>query len=359
MIKTNNLNVGYEKKILIQNINLTVKAGEILTLIGPNGSGKSTILKTLTRQLSSIGGSIALVGKDMDSMKDIDVAKHMSMVMTNRIKPELMTCREVVETGRYPYTGRLGILSKEDEKKVEESIQLLKIDEIENKSFEKISDGQRQRVMLARAIAQEPEVLILDEPTSYLDMKYKLDILSRIRTLARTKNIAVVMSLHELDLAAKVSDTVVAVDGEKISKTGTPEEIFSGDFIQRLYNVDEKEFDPLTGAVFMKNNTPADVFVICGGGSGLPVFNRLQRAGRSFKAGIIYENDIEFIPARAMAEAIVSEKAFEYISQEKIEEAKKEIDNCKECICTVEHFGPLNEANKLLMEYAKEKGKLK
>ena len=231
-IRLEDVAAGYGRKPLLNHISLHVSPGNVLTLIGPNGAGKSTILKTVTRQLAELGGTIFLEGTSMSRMREEEVARTLAMVMTERLHPEFMTCREVVATGRYPYTGRLGILSAEDWKLVDDAMQL----------------------MLARAICQEPRILILDEPTSYLDMRYKIDILSSIRRLAAERNMAVVMSLHELDLALKVSDVIACVEGDHIGKTGTPEEVFSGDYIQKLYGVDTECFDPRTGAVYLRGN---------------------------------------------------------------------------------------------------------
>ena len=200
-IRLEDVAAGYGRKSLLNHISLHVSPGNVLTLIGPNGAGKSTILKTVTRQLAELGGTIFLEGTSMSRMREEEVARTLAMVMTERLHPEFMTCREVVATGRYPYTGRLGILSAEDWKLVDDAMQLVHARDTADRNFSQISDGQRQRVMLARAICQEPRILILDEPTSYLDMRYKIDILSSIRRLAAERNMAVVMSLHELDLA--------------------------------------------------------------------------------------------------------------------------------------------------------------
>lgn len=357
-IVTEDLTVGYERTPLIQGISLTAERGRILTLIGPNGSGKSTILKSLTRQLRPLGGTVYLDGKSMGAMKESEVARQMSMVMTERVRPELMTCREVAATGRYPYTGPLGILSKEDWEIVDEAMALVSAGEVAGQSFLKISDGQKQRVMLARAICQMPKVLVLDEPTSYLDMRYKLDILTNIRKMAREKNMAVVMSLHELDLAQKVSDTIACVDGHQISRTGTPEEIFCGDYIQKLYGIGQKSYDIRLGMMHLPaEGRPPQVFVISGAGTGIPVFYRLQRAGIPFAAGILCENDMDYAVARAIAAKVVSVKAFYPIGEEQIAEAKRVIDGCGRCICTLDSFGPQNEANRELREYAVRRGK--
>ncbi len=163
--------------------------------------------------------------------------------MTERLKGGKMTCREVVATGRYPYTGRLGLLSPDDWKKTDEAISLVHAQEVANSLFSEISDGQRQRIMLARAVAQDTEVIILDEPTSFLDLRHKIDLMKIIRSLARNQKKAVVLSLHELELVKIVSDVVVCLDGKKIVRTGTPSEIFSGNFINRLYSLSDSEFD--------------------------------------------------------------------------------------------------------------------
>ena len=353
------LTVGYDGIPLIKNINLSVRPGEILTLIGPNGSGKSTILKTITKQLKTIGGSVFLGKESMRELTDSEISRHLSMVMTERIHTELLSGRDVVATGRYPYTGRLGILSQQDWQKVDEAIALVHAGEVQQQDFRRISDGQRQRLMLARAICQDTQVLLLDEPTSYLDMGFKLDILTTIRMLARKKNLAVIMSLHELDLAQKISDTIACVKGDRIDRVGTPEEIFSGDYVQQLYGLKPQQFDPQTGQAFLEKPEGApEVFVIGGGGTGLAVYNRLQRQNIPFAAGILQENDVEYAAASALATQVFSEKAFFPVAEETFLRAKQMLDACDACICALTEFGPYNEKNRQLFAYAKQRGLL-
>ncbi len=236
-IRTEKLDIGY-KKDLIKDICLAVRPGEIVTLIGPNGCGKTTLLKTLTGELGKRGGTIYLDGDDKDALNSSEIAKRMSLVMTHRVKPELMTCKEVVEIGRYPYTGRLGILSDEDKQKVQEAMAWTDVSDLSENLFSNISDGQRQRVLLARAICQEPEILVLDEPTSFLDIRHKIHILEKIRAYVKEKNVAVLMSLHELEIARNLSDTVVALGEGQVLGMGSPADIFKEDFIRRLYHIE-------------------------------------------------------------------------------------------------------------------------
>ena len=171
---TDQLTVGYDGKPLIKEINIQLNKGEILTLIGPNGAGKSTILKSITRQLSLISGTVYLEQEQMSRMTNKEVSRKLAVVLTERMRPELMTCEDVVSTGCYPYTGTLGILSPEDKKKVKNAMEMVHAWDLKDRDFTAISDGQRQRILLARAICQEPEIIILDEPTSFLDIRHKL-----------------------------------------------------------------------------------------------------------------------------------------------------------------------------------------
>ena len=236
-LDTKDLTIGYDSDI-ITGITMKVEPGKIVTLIGPNGSGKSTLLKTLTGALKKRSGLVEIDGTDRASLSAGEVAKKLSMVMTTPVRPRLMTCREV-ESGRYPYTGMFGRLSDEDVRKVDEAIAFTETDAVAGKFFNEISDGQRQRVMLARAIAQEPEILVLDEPVSFLDIRYKIDVLTKIRDLTGRKNIAVLMSVHEPEIAMKLSDTVVAVGDGRVRRMGTPEEVFEEGFIRSLYGLSD------------------------------------------------------------------------------------------------------------------------
>ena len=253
------------------------------------------------------------------------------------------------------------MLGDEDKKKVEEVIKITDIEDIRSRDFNRISDGQRQRVMLARALCQEPEILIMDEPTSYLDIHHKIELLSILKKMVREKNIAVIMSLHELDLAEKCADKVVCVTNGCIDKYGDVEEVFHGKdrYIEKLYDVKRGTFVSEFGSVELeKNEGKAKVFVIGGGGNGILVYRRLQREGIPFAAGVIHKNDVEYPVACALATEIITQNSFEEIEEDKIERAKCVIDKCDSVICAVESWGRGNIKNKELLEYAKESGKL-
>lgn len=351
--------VGYQEEPLIKEIEFSLQKGEILTLIGPNGAGKSTVLKSIAGQLRLIGGTVFLGEEVLSKMKREELAKKMSVVFTEKIKTEMMSCADVVATGRYPYTGYFGILGEEDEKIVEEAMELVHIKEIGEKDFSRVSDGQKQRVMLARAICQEPEIVILDEPTSYLDVKYKLEFLSILQEMKRKKNLTVIMSLHELELAKRISDKLLCLKGEYVEKYGTPEEIFTSGYIGQLFDIRTGSFEEESENLEL---TPpegeAGLFVIAGGGCGRRIYHRLQREGRAFVTGILYDNDLDYPAARVLASEVIVSQAFEAVGEDTMEQAKRALDRCSQVICCRERIGSQDVANRELLAYAKRKGKV-
>lgn len=237
---TKELVVGYDNKPLIKDIEIGVEKGEILSIIGPNGAGKSTVLKSIGKQLESIKGYMYLDGKDMRSVGASELSKEMAVLFTDRIKGEMMSCEEVVAAGRYPYTGRLGILSPNDKKIVEETMKIVGIYGLKDADYSKISDGQKQRVLLAKVLCQDPEIILLDEPTSFLDIRYKLEFFSVIEKMKKEKNLTVIMSLHELELAKSISDKVMCLKGEYVDRFGSAEEVFDRDYICELFGINDE-----------------------------------------------------------------------------------------------------------------------
>ncbi len=359
-ISMQDLAVGYGGVALIKEICVDIEKGEIVTLIGPNGAGKSTILKSITRNLSLVSGKVIFDDEDLNRVSVRDLSRKMAVVLTERIKTDLLTCYDIVASGRYPYTGKLGVLSEEDERVVDEALAAVHAEELGTKDFNAISDGQRQRILLARAICQEPDVIVLDEPTSFLDIRYKLELLSILRKMAKEKDITVIMSLHEIDLAEKISDKIICVKGDRIYRYGAPSDIFDEDTIRELYNIDNGSFDPLFGSTELPppEGKEPEVFVISSGGTGIPIYRRLQKENTPFAAGILYPNDIDYRLARTLATDIVEEKPFEHIAEETVNRAKAIIDRCEKVIYATFSTGTMNKEIKELVRYAEKKGKL-
>jgi iron complex transport system ATP-binding protein len=353
-VETKKLAVGYNKKSLISDIDLGVEKGKIVTLIGPNGSGKSTILKTITRHLEKIGGVVVLDRRNIEKWSSKEMAQRMSVMLTERITPELMTCHEVVALGRYPYTNTFGKLTPEDEAIVMDSLRLVRAEDLAYRFFTQISDGQRQRVMLARALCQQPEVLVLDEPTSYLDIRHKIELLDILQTLAARKQVAVLLSLHEIDLAAKISDWLICVKGDRIKLSGRPDVVFTDERMGELYNLQTGSYNTLFGSVELTQpQGEPKAYILSGNGMGIPLFRLMQKHGFPFSAGILFENDADSQVARVLSSQVVMVPAFSTINDAHITQAKQFIDQAPMFV----HSGtPVREQNARcmeLLEYAK------
>ena len=369
-LKTEQLSVGYQHKVLIRDIAISVAKGELVTLIGPNGAGKSTILKSIIRQLLPIRGVVRLDGMDVSTLSPGELARRMSVLMTGPVDAERMTGWDVAAMGRYPYTGRLGILSAEDRGKVEEALALVHAADLAKQAYGTLSDGQRQRILLARAICQEPEILVLDEPTSYLDVHHKLEFLTLLRRLLREKQVAAILSLHELELAQKVSDRIVCVKGEELYAVGTPEEIFRSKIICPLYDIPKEHYiesygtfelaadssvqhaDGADGGGDGGANSAPRVFLICGGGTGAPVMRRLAREGTPFAVGILPKNDLDYPVACALACKVFAAPAYEPAPEDAFCRAMQTMRQCGRVICTLTSFGSFNQQNEALFRQA-------
>ncbi|MDR2933067.1 MAG: ABC transporter ATP-binding protein [Oscillospiraceae bacterium] len=243
------LTVGYNGAVVVKDVEASVRKGQILTLIGPNGSGKSTILKSIAKQIKPISGAVYIGGHSIGNVSHREFSRQTAIVLTARPRPELMTCGDVVAVGRYPYTGMLGILPERDKEKVDEALRLVGASDLKDRGFAEISDGQLQRVMLARAICQEPEIIILDEPTSFLDIRYAVEILDILRSMATERGVTVVMSLHELNYAKRVSDLVMGVKDGQMLFLDTPDRIFTEEMISRLYDLPDGAYRQLFGGL--------------------------------------------------------------------------------------------------------------
>lgn len=351
------LDVGHGERALVRDVCLAVRPGTVVALIGPNGSGKTTILRTVAGQLRSLGGVVELYGRDLADVPSTERARTMSVMLTGRPQTELLTCRDVVEAGRYPFTGRLGVLGEKDEGAVGAAMDATGVLGLAERDFSHVSDGQRQRVLLARALCQEPRVLLLDEPTSYLDVRSQLDVLQLLRREARERGIAVVASLHEIDLAQKAADHVICVKDGHVMCQGSPDEVLTAERVAEIYDLAPGAYDPTFGSVELaRPEGDPEVFVIAGGGTGAACFRRLAREGTPFAAGVLHEHDADGLLARSLATRAIFERDFERVSKESVARAREVLLACREVVCCVSEFGTMNARNAELLDAARAAG---
>lgn len=246
-----NLNIGYKTTSVAQNINFTLDEGELCAIVGVNGIGKSTLLRTLARLQPKISGSIAIDNTALESHSSSDLAKKMGLVLTESIASKNLSVQELITLGRQPYTNWLGTLTKEDKNQIEKSITIFGLNDLKHKKCHELSDGQLQKVMIARAMAQNTPIILLDEPTTHLDLHHKVQILKLLQQLAHQNKKTILFTSHEIDLAIQLCDKILILDGDK-NPFGTPKELITNKHFENLFPKDIIQFDAATGVFKVK-----------------------------------------------------------------------------------------------------------
>lgn len=282
-IDIQNLVTGYHtrhgNKIVARGINASLLRGQLTCLLGPNGAGKSTLLKTLSAMLPPLDGKILINGRDMSSFSAMQLAKEIGVVLTEKLMLSNMTVYELISLGRSPYTGFWGRLSDDDRRVVNEAISLVHIESLQHRMIQTLSDGERQKVMIAKALAQNTPIIFLDEPTAFLDYPSKVEILQLLLRLSREKGLTVFLSTHDLELALQVADEVWLIDKQLGVTIGCPEDLALNGDLGRYFEREGVEFD-LDSGLFRISSVPlASVRVNGSGPQYAMVCKALHRIG--------------------------------------------------------------------------------
>lgn len=206
ILRTKSLSIGYGEKVIVSDINATLDAGDMVALIGPNGAGKSTLFKTLSSRIKPVEGTIELMGKDLTAYSPNEKAKLLGIVLTERPDDMFISVYDIVASGRYPYSGLFGKLNEKDETIIKESLEIIGISKLIDRRFHTLSDGEKQKVMIAKSIAQSTPVIMLDEPTAFLDYPSKIELLGILKTLTKEKGKAILFSSHDMELTLRHTD---------------------------------------------------------------------------------------------------------------------------------------------------------
>jgi iron complex transport system ATP-binding protein len=245
-------------KVVLKDVDLDLCPGELMCLIGSNGSGKSTLIKTLSGILEPIGGHIEIAGMNSIQYAEADLAKVISIVLTEKIDADHLSVRSLIALGRYPYTGILGKLSAEDELIVDWAVKVTGLSEFIERDIRDISDGERQKVMIARALAQQTRIIFLDEPTAYLDMQNKYEVMSLLRKLSREEGKAILLSTHDLDLALQFADKI-CITSFGHTETGTPEDLMLNGSLEKIFDQRQIRFNINSGSFFVPVITSKEI----------------------------------------------------------------------------------------------------
>ena len=342
IIQAQNLDVGYSRNPVVSGINIEGMRGQVICLLGPNGAGKTTILRTLSGLLAPIRGAVEVEGINIDEMKKKEIARKLSLVLTNSAELPLATVYELISMGRTPYTNLLGHLSDEDKRVIEEALETVGASSLRERFYSQLSDGEKQKVMIARALVQEPELIILDEPTSHLDIKHKIEVVRVLQKLSNERGITCILSLHDIDLALKGCQTVLLINEGRVLAQGIPEDVIYEGVIQQLYGIKGAEYNELYGSVELKGPCRNDVFVTGGGSTGTSIYRALSRKGFGITAGVIHRNDGDYPIAKSICTEVIGEKPFEVISEEAATEAERLLMGSG---CVVDSGFPVGKGN--------------
>jgi iron complex transport system ATP-binding protein len=284
ILSTDHLTIGYDvghkrQKVVSAGLTLALNPGELVCLIGPNGAGKSTLLRTLVGMQPALAGAVTLDGRGLSHLSMQQIARLMSVVLTEPVNVGLLSARELVALGRYPYTGWLGRLSAHDRDLVEWAIGAVGADDLAHRMISELSDGERQKVMIARALAQEPRVILLDEPTAFLDLPHRVDILGTLRRLAHDGGQAILLSTHDLDLALRSADRIWLMSRDGTVHVGAPEDLVLTGAFQRIFDRQGVSFDPATGSFELHQPTAGVVHLTGEGLAEVWTARALERSG--------------------------------------------------------------------------------
>jgi iron complex transport system ATP-binding protein len=247
-IETNDLTLSYGETLIIDELNLTIPKGEITVFIGGNGCGKSTLLRSIARLLKPKSGAVLLEGDAIAKLSTKEVAKKMAILPQSPSAPEGLTVLQLVKQGRYPHQSWLKQWSEKDERMVNNALKATRLEELKERTVDSLSGGQRQRAWIAMTLAQDTDVILLDEPTTYLDMTHQIEILDLLFELNERENRTVVMVLHDLNLACRYAHNIVAIKDRKVYAQGKPEYVINCSLVKNVFGMEcEVTIDPLFG----------------------------------------------------------------------------------------------------------------
>lgn len=323
-LEIQDLEFGYKDEPILKGISFDVNEGEFLSIIGPNGSGKSTLLKTLNRLYAINSGKIKVHNKDLYSYKSRELAKTIALVPQDTSLDYDFTVEEVVMMGRHPYKGRFEKENNDDVEIVYEAMEMTNTLKLKDRLITEISGGERQRVFIAKALAQKSSIILLDEPTSHLDINHQMDILNLLESLNIEQGMTIVLVIHDINLAARYSDVIILLKNGIIQSKGIPEDVITTENIEMAYNLKVAiEKNKYTNSTYltpieirnrMNTNNSKHIHIICGGGMGKEVINKLYYDGYKLSLGVLNVGDSDWELGKSLRIPVIEEAPFNGIS---------------------------------------------
>jgi iron complex transport system ATP-binding protein len=365
VLTINDIDCSYGSVKILEDIKFTVNSGDFLGILGPNGSGKTTLLKSISRVLKPQKGTILIGEKDIYKLKTIDVAKQLAVVPQDTPVTFDFTSLEVVLMGRNPHMPRFKMESEEDLAIAKKSMELTDIWHLADRPVTELSGGERQRVIIARALTQEPEILLLDEPTTHLDICNQLEIMDLLKCLCKIKKLLIIAVFHDFNLAARYCDSLILLKGGKIVAVGESNRTLTSENVKKVFNVDTiVKKHPVTDSLHVipisrpQNQKPKSIIVhmICGGGTGSPMMKILTDEGYTVTAGVLNLLDTDHETAQLLKIPTTNEAPFSPITDEAHKANLIMISKTNVLVIAPTQFGYGNLRNLIAAEKALEMG---
>ena len=362
LLSVHGLTVSYAAHTVLSDVSFEVARGDLVVVLGPNGAGKTTLLRTIAKVVSPKVGTVLLDGRDIVKLPVRQLMKTLSVVPQSEGSVFSFTVQDIVAMGRTPHLSPLAPLSQKDWQIVREAMEATDVWELRDRLFTELSGGEQRRVLIAKALAQEPQLLLLDEPTANLDLHYQLEVVELIQRLNRERGITVLAVLHDLNLAAMMGHRFILMHRGRIYAVGNADEVLTPQNIQQVYGVPVVVTrHPLNGkpiVLLAERRIPSlrgvKVHVVCGGGTGSEVMAMLAAAGCQVTAGALNRGDSDFEAAQLLGVSVVEEQPFMPISREAFERTKEMIANAEVVVLTDVPFGWGNIVNlRAILEAAK------
>ena len=362
LLSVHGLTVSYAAHTVLRDVSFEVARGDLVVVLGPNGAGKTTLLRTIAKVVSPKVGTVLLDGHDIAKLPVRQLMKTLSVVPQSEGSVFSFTVQDIVAMGRTPHLSPLAPLSQKDWQIIREAMEATDVWELKDRLFTELSGGEQRRVLIAKALAQEPQLLLLDEPTANLDLHYQLEVVELIQRLNRERGITVLAVLHDLNLAAMMGRRFILMHRGRIYAVGDADEVLTPQNIQQVYGVPVVVTrHPLNGKpiiLLAERRIPSlrgvKVHVVCGGGTGGEVMAMLTAAGCQVTAGALNRGDSDFEAAQLLGVSVVEEQPFMPISREAFERTKEMIANAEVVVLTDVPFGWGNIVNlRAILEAAK------
>jgi iron complex transport system ATP-binding protein len=366
-LEIHDISFRYESVDVLENITFSVREGEFVGVLGPNGSGKTTLLRTISGLSKPYKGVVLLNGTDIHRMSSKDVAKQVAVVPQDSVVAFNFTALDIVLMGRNPHLSRFQLENPKDLSIAKKALKLTGVWHLADRPITEVSGGERQRIVIARALAQEPKVLLLDEPTLHLDIDSQIGIMDLLKNLCKKDKLIVMAVLHDFNLAARYCDKIILLHEKRIVSLGRAEEVLNKDNIAKVFGVEAiVKRHPMTDTLYIipittsplreKTGGEFKVHVICGGGSGASLMVKLVKRGWDVTAGVLNVLDTDHEAAQMLDIPIASEAPFSPITREAYEENMKLIQNADVVIVTDFPVGYGNLRNLEAALMALEKG---